>query len=84
MYYLQRNGEEFSYDKYTLTVEPQVIDIPMLLLSQINPDFKRYVAPLASVNIRTTSEMIRAYSHCELNTIKRVSVHMNGISDDNY
>ena len=72
LYYMQMRGEAFSYEKYNLTREPEVVDVPMIQLVQVNPAFKRYVAPLSAINIRTSAEMVHAYYQCQLKNVRGI------------
>ena len=79
LYYVQKNGEPFSYDKYSLSKEPEVIDMTMVQLVQINPAFKRYVAPLASMHVGTTKQMVHAFSQCQLKDVRGLGKKFFGL-----
>lgn len=70
MYYMMMTGRDFSYDGYNLVKTIDVFDIPVSELSQLNPDFKRYVRILENNGIQTTSQMAVAYLACELDPVK--------------
>ena len=70
LYYMQKNGETFSYEQYKIAHKLAVIDIPLQDLININKGFKRYVPLLAEEKIYTTSEMVDAYQECRLHHIK--------------
>lgn len=79
LYYMQMRGEAFSYEKYSLTVEPKVIDVSLVQLAQINPAFKRYVAPLAAIGINTTAGMVHAYYQCQLKNVRGIGKKFYGL-----
>ena len=79
LYYMQMRGEAFSYEKYNLTREPEVVDVPMVQLVQVNPAFKRYVAPLSAINIRTSAEMVHAYYQCQLKNVRGIGKKFFGL-----
>lgn len=63
LYYVQKSGNEFSYDMYRLE-EPAVIDIPLERLVVIEPGFRRYMKCLVPMEIETTGEMVHTYHIC--------------------
>lgn len=79
MYYMSLRGEEFSYEKYKMMTEPNVIDIPVEKLSEIDPAFKRYVRHLISNEIHTTKEMVHSFYLCELVNIKGLGKKFFGL-----
>ena len=69
LYYMQLKNQEFSYDFYEISKEPEVMDIPIEKLAALNPEFKRYVKPLISSGISMTGEMAHAFYLGELNNV---------------
>lgn len=65
LYYVQRLGAPFSYEKYHLIHEVTVVDVPMGKLVLLIPEFKRYVKVLKENGINTTTEMVGAYYNYE-------------------
>ena len=51
----------------------------MVQLVQVNPAFKRYVAPLSAVNIRTSAEMVHAYYQCQLKNVRGIGKKFFGL-----
>ena len=72
LYYMQSNGQEFSYEKYNLIKDTVVIDIPIEKLADLNHEFSRYIKPLKKNGVLTTSDLIHRYYSCELR-------HVNGL-----
>ena len=72
LYYMQSNGQEFSYEKYNLIKDTVVIDIPIEKLADLNHQFSRYIKPLKKSGVLTTSDLIHRYYSCELR-------HVNGL-----
>jgi len=72
LYYMQSNGQEFSYEKYNLIKDTVVIDIPIEKLADLNHEFSRYIKPLKKSGVLTTSDLIHRYYSCELR-------HVNGL-----
>lgn len=79
MYFMALRGEGFSYEKYRMMVEPNVIDIPVEELPDKDPAFKRYVRILISNNIHTTKELVHRYYICELTNIKGLGKKFYGL-----
>mgnify|MGYP002860723410 CR=1 FL=1 len=70
MYQVQLRGEVFSYDKYNLIKQANVIDMPMEDLVRLKPEFNRYVRILKENGIETTSQMVQAYETFTLTKMK--------------
>ena len=62
--------EEFSYEKYKILTEPNVVDIPIEQLAELDSSYKRYVRILMSNGITTTKTMVHEYYICNLANIK--------------
>lgn len=69
LYYMQLKNQEFSYDFYEISKEPDVMDITVEELAKLNPEFRRYVKPLISNGISMTGEMAHAFYLGELNNV---------------
>jgi hypothetical protein len=70
LYFMSLRGEEFSYEKYKIMTEPDVIEISIERLAELDPDYKRYVRILFSNNILDTKTLVHEYYLCNLNNIK--------------
>ena len=70
LYFMSLRAEEFSYDKYKIMTEPDVIEISIERLAELDPDYKRYVRILISNNILDTKTLVHEYYLCNLNNIK--------------
>ena len=70
LYYMMLSGQPFSYEKYSLVKNMDVLNIPVAMLPVLNPDFKRYIRILEEHNILTTPDLATAYLSCELGSIK--------------
>jgi hypothetical protein len=70
LYYISIRGESFSYEKYKIMTEPDVIDISIEQLASIDPAFKRYVRILMSNGIKGTKALVHEYYICNLSNIK--------------
>jgi transposase len=70
LYYISIRGEAFSYEKYKIMTEPDVIDISIEQLASIDPAFKRYVRILMSNGIKGTKSLVHEYYICNLSNIK--------------
>ena len=69
LYYVQKNGVEFSYDSYRLE-EPAVLDIPLEELVVIDSRFKRYVKKIIPLGVTETQEMVHWYQLCKFKRVK--------------
>ena len=79
LYFMSLRGEEFSYEKYRMMTEPDVIDIPIEDLANKDPAFKRYVRILISNRIHTTKQMVHSYYLCDLTNIKGLGKKFYGL-----
>ena len=79
LYFMSLRGEEFSYEKYRMMTEPDVIDISIEELANKDPAFKRYVRILISGNIHTTKQMVHSYYLCDLMNIKGLGKKFYGL-----
>lgn len=79
LYYMQLNGQEFSYKAYKSAEPPKVINITILQLSQINPEFKRYITPLGRAEIYNTEIMVRSFTECRLKNVRGVGKKFYGL-----
>ena len=70
LYFMNLNAEPFSYEKYQLTKETAVFDIPIDDLEKLNHDFHRYVTTLKSAGIYRTKSLVYSYYACELRGCK--------------
>ena len=66
LYHMMLRGEEFSYDRYGILVEPEVIDITIDELLVLEPQFRRYVRPLHEAGINGTRQMVHEFYTCRL------------------
>ena len=82
LYYISIRGEPFSYEKYKIMLEPDVVDISIEQLASIDPAFKRYVRILMSNGIKTTKSMVHEYYICNLSTIKGLGMKFYGALSD--
>ena len=79
LYFMSMRGEPFSYEKYRMMVEPDVIDVSTEELAVLEPAFKRYVRILISNGIRTTVELVHRYYICDLVNIKGLGQKFYGL-----
>ena len=79
LYCMSLRGEEFSYEKYRMMTEPDVIDISIEELANKEPAFKRYVRILISGNIHTTKQLVHSYYLCDLTNIKGLGKKFYGL-----
>jgi len=79
LYFMSLRGEEFSYEKYRMMTEPDVIDISIEELANKEPAFKRYVRILISGNIHTTKQLVHSYYLCDLTNIKGLGKKFYGL-----
>ena len=70
LYYMSLRNEPFSYEGYQLISEPDVINISIEQLVEVNPAFKRYMRYLIGNNITDTKQLVHKYYICELTSIK--------------
>ena len=79
LYFMSLRSEEFSYEKYRMMTEPDVIDISIEELANKDPAFKRYVRILISGNIHTTKQMVHSYYLCDLTNVKGLGKKFYGL-----
>ena len=79
LYFMSLRGEEFSYEKYRMMTEPDVIDISIEELANKEPAFRRYVRILISGNIHTTKQLVHSYYLCDLTNIKGLGKKFYGL-----
>ena len=79
LYFMSLRGEEFSYEKYRMMTEPDVIDISIEELAIKEPAFRRYVRILISGNIHTAKQMVHSYYLCDLTNIKGLGKKFYGL-----
>ncbi len=72
LYYMMLNGEDFTYEKYSMCREIKVIDIPIEEFSKHTPGFKRYVKIMIERGVNTTQQMVDAYNMCLFNGVKGI------------
>jgi len=70
LYFMSLRCKEFSYEKYKILTEPNVVDIPIEQLAELDSSYKRYVRILMSNGITTTKTMVHEYYICNLTNIK--------------
>jgi hypothetical protein len=70
MYYMMLSGQPFSYEKYNLVKDLDVLDIPVTDLPKIEPDFKRYIRILEENGIHNTQQLATAYLSCSLGSCR--------------
>lgn len=80
LYYMQLNMAPFSYEKYTLSKKPDVVNMTITQLSEINSDFRRYIAPLGTAQIHTTTELLDAYTECRLKNVRGLGKNSSVLS----
>ena len=66
LYYMQKNQEEFSYEKYNLSKPPKVIDITLEELVELEPSFRRFVKILSDNGYHKTQDIVNAFRYCRL------------------
>jgi hypothetical protein len=64
------SGQPFSYEKYNLVKDLDVLDIPVTDLPKIEPDFKRYIRILEENGIHNTQQLATAYLSCSLGSCR--------------
>jgi hypothetical protein len=69
LYYVHKTGNAFDYDMYR-TEEPEVMDIPLEQLVEIEPAFRRYIRKLVPLGIETTQEMVHKYHICAFKKVR--------------
>ena len=79
LYFMSLRSEEFSYEKYRMMTEPDVIDISIEELANKEPAFRRYVRILISGNIHTTKQLVHSYYLCDLTNIKGLGKKFYGL-----
>ena len=82
LYYMMLTGQPFSYEKYNLVKNMNVLDIPIEVLPELNPDFKRYIRILEEKGVQTTSDLATAYLSCELGPVKGLGKKFFGTVKD--
>jgi hypothetical protein len=70
MYYMMLSGQPFSYEKYNLVKDLDVLDIPVADLPKIEPDFKRYIRILEENGIHNSQQLAAAYLSCSLGSCR--------------
>ena len=70
LYHMHLNAEPFSYEKYQLTREISVLNIPLDDLVSLNSGFRRYIPILKSIGIEDTKDLAHSYFACELRGCK--------------
>jgi cell division protein ZapA (FtsZ GTPase activity inhibitor) len=70
MYYVSLRGEPFSYEKYKMINEPDVLNVSVETLVLLEPSFKRYLRFLYQNDIKDTKTLVHKYFICELPSIK--------------
>ncbi|MBR3245782.1 MAG: transposase [Parasporobacterium sp.] len=78
LYYVQKTGNEFDYEKYRIE-EPEVIDISLDRLIEIEPAFRRYIKKIIPMNITTTQEMVHVYHICGFKRVKGLGKGFYGL-----
>ena len=79
LYYMSSNNCEFSYEKYNLIKDTVIVDISIEKLAELDHDFNRYVKPLRTAGVLTTSDLIHKYYSCELRNVKGLGKKFFGI-----
>ena len=69
LYYVQSSGQPFDYNKFTFMEMPEVIDMSIIDLVAINPEFHRYIAGFNAANIKSTQDMADRYHNGSLHRI---------------
>lgn len=70
LYFMTLRGETFSYEKYKMVSDPEVINVTIEELAVLNPSFKRYIRFLLGNDICDTKTLVHMYSVCKLPSIK--------------
>lgn len=70
MYFMSLHREMFSYEKYKLVSDPDVINMSIEELAAINPAFRRYIRYLINSGITDTKILAHQYAICGLPSIK--------------
>jgi hypothetical protein len=70
LYHMHLNAEPFSCEKYQMTKEIMVMNIPLDDLALINSGFRRYIPLLKSVGIVDTQALAHSFFACELRGCK--------------
>jgi len=70
LYFMALRNERFSYEKYKMINEPEVLNVSIEILATLNPAFKRYVRYLYQNDIRDTKTLVHKFFICELSAIK--------------
>jgi len=82
LYYMQSNGQSFSYEKYNLVRDVVVVNVTIDKLAEMNHDFYRYVKPLVGSGIYNTTDLVHRYYSCELRQIKGLGKKFFGLIKD--
>ena len=70
LYWVQKTGKPFTYEGYQIAREPEVVDMTIEELTNVNTAFRRYMKALEKAGIHTTKEMVHEYYICRLHTVK--------------
>ena len=70
MYWVQMKGQPFSYEGYRFAKEPEVIDMTIEELCEVNTAFRRYIRPLHAAGITNATQMVHEYHVCRLQNVK--------------
>jgi hypothetical protein len=82
MYYVSLRGEPFSYEKYKMINEPDVLNVSVETLVLLEPSFKRYLRFLYQNDIKDTKTLVHKYFICELPSIKGLGKNFVGLVKD--
>ena len=82
LYFMASRGESFSYEKYKMIQEPDVLNVSSEILVRLNPDFRRYLRYLLKNNITDTKTLIHQYYICALPSIKGLGKHFFALVKD--
>ena len=82
LYYMVSRGEVFSYEKYQLIQEPDVLNVSIETLVALNPEFRRYLRYLMKNNITDTRTLVHQYYICTLPSIKGLGKHFFALVND--
>ncbi|MBO5567653.1 MAG: IS110 family transposase [Clostridia bacterium] len=75
LYYMVSRGEVFSYEKYRMIQEPNVLNVSIETLVVLNPAFRRYLRYLMKNDITDTKSLVHQFYICTLPSIKGLGKH---------
>ncbi|GHU69322.1 hypothetical protein FACS1894184_13160 [Clostridia bacterium] len=82
LFHMHMKAEPFSYDKYKLVTEEDVIDVKLEAFSAVVPEFKRYMRVLIPTGVETTRELVKRYYNCTLRDVRGLGKKFYSILKD--